>query len=445
MTARRHSLLPFFAWCLLLLLLVEAASGDDAGYYSTLGVKKKTSTKDIKKAYKKLALKYHPDKCRNCSEEELEKNEQKFVKVAEAYSVLSDDESRDIYDRFGKKGLEAKEKGVDPEAAGFGFGGGGGGGGFGGGGFSGGAGFDAFSMFEEMFGGAPTGGRRRGGQQRMQFNFGGGGFPGGMGGGFPGGGMGGFPGGGGGRPAEELFPKGGDIAPLGKAKFPDSSSKFLWLAVFYDNSDQDCMAAKPNIMELAKKVKGTFKVGAVNCGRSESEAKFCVSKGIDLEKLPVFGMVVDAKVSLFEDAGPTPSAKALHNFAVEKMPFSFVQNINHVSQVDDRLRKTARSKRKAASVLLLTDKYETSPLYASLAYQYRSNFAFGESRAKNLGLAKEFGAKKYPLLIALVPSKDAKGPETVIKYDGAINANALAKWLDRLEERLGIQTQKKKK
>ena len=140
------------------------------------------------------------------------------IQVAEAYAILSDDKKREIYDKYGKSGLEAHEQGVDPEAAGFGgFGGFPGGGGgqqfhFGGGG----GGFDPFSMFEEMFGSA-AGGGGGGGGQHFEFNFGGGGggfpgggFPGG-GGGFPGGGFpgggGGFPGGGGGRQAQELFPK----------------------------------------------------------------------------------------------------------------------------------------------------------------------------------------------------------------------------------------------
>jgi len=360
--------------------------------------------------------------------------------VAEAYAILSDDKKREIYDKYGKSGLEAHEKGMDPDAAGFGggFGGfpGGGGGGqqfhFGGGG----GGFDPFSMFEEMFGGAAGGGggRGRGGQQQFQFNFGGGGggFPGG-GGGFPGGG---FPGGGGGRPpAQELFPKGGDVAPLGKAKFPDAKSKFLWLVVFYDNSDQDCVNAQPAVVQLAKKTKGTFKVGAVNCGRSQTEAEFCASK-VDVQALPAFGMIVDGEFSAMEQ-GRMPSAKKLHDFAVEKMPFHLVQNINHVSHVNDRLMASVSKERKSAAILLLSDKYETSPLYASLSYQYRKNFIFGESRAKNLALAKEFGVKKYPTIVVISGKID--------KYDGEMKPDALTKWLDGLEERFGVAEKKKKR
>ncbi|MBN1472679.1 MAG: DnaJ domain-containing protein [Syntrophaceae bacterium] len=65
-------------------------------YYKILGVDKKASTEDIKKAYRKLALKWHPDKNPN------NKNaEEKFKKISEAYAVLSDQEKRGQYDNFG--------------------------------------------------------------------------------------------------------------------------------------------------------------------------------------------------------------------------------------------------------------------------------------------------------------------------------------------------------
>eukprot|EP00561_Arcocellulus_cornucervis_P000273 CAMPEP_0185824798 /NCGR_PEP_ID=MMETSP1322-20130828/30163_1 /TAXON_ID=265543 /ORGANISM="Minutocellus polymorphus, Strain RCC2270" /LENGTH=428 /DNA_ID=CAMNT_0028522469 /DNA_START=107 /DNA_END=1393 /DNA_ORIENTATION=+ len=425
-TKRRSSVL---ASALVLLLLLESSSAQYGGrrqqqrggrqrqaqqegdYYSVLGLRKGTSSKEIKKAYKKLALQFHPDKCKDCSDDERQTNEKKFVEVAEAYSILSDDKKRGIYDKYGKSGLEAHEKGMDPDAAGFGGFPGGGGGGqqfhFGGGG----GGFDPFSMFEEMFGGAGGGG---GGRGRG----------------------GGFPGGGGGRPpAQELFPKGGDVAPLGKAKFPDAKSKFLWLVVFYDNSDQDCVNAQPAVVQLAKKTKGTFKVGAINCGRSQAEAEFCASK-VDVQALPAFGMIVDGEFSAMEQ-GRMPSAKKLHDFAVEKMPFHLVQNINHVSHVNDRLMASVSKERKSAAILLLSDKYETSPLYASLSYQYRKNFIFGESRAKNLALAKEFGVKKYPTIVVISGKID--------KYDGEMKPDALTKWLDSLEERFGVAEKKKKR
>jgi len=70
-------------------------------YYETLGVSKDASTQEIKKAYKKLARKHHPDMNKGDTKEA----EKKFKKISEAYEVLADPEKRSNYDRFGKEGV----------------------------------------------------------------------------------------------------------------------------------------------------------------------------------------------------------------------------------------------------------------------------------------------------------------------------------------------------
>jgi len=70
-------------------------------YYKTLGISKSASEDDIKKAYRKMALNYHPDKNKSPGAEE------KFKEVAEAYEVLSDPEKRKLYDKYGEEGLRA--------------------------------------------------------------------------------------------------------------------------------------------------------------------------------------------------------------------------------------------------------------------------------------------------------------------------------------------------
>ena len=110
-------------------------------YYEILGVEKGASDADIKKAFRRIAMKYHPDRNPDSADAE-----EKFKEAQEAYEILGDDEKKSAYDRFGHAGVDGN--------AGGGFGGGGG------------AGFsDVFGdVFGDIFGGG--GGRGRSGPQR---------------------------------------------------------------------------------------------------------------------------------------------------------------------------------------------------------------------------------------------------------------------------------------
>ncbi|KAK7108927.1 hypothetical protein V1264_013062 [Littorina saxatilis] len=70
-------------------------------YYIVLGVEKSSTDREIKKAYRRLALKWHPDKNPNNKDEA----EKKFKEISEAYDVLSDKKKREVYDRYGKEGV----------------------------------------------------------------------------------------------------------------------------------------------------------------------------------------------------------------------------------------------------------------------------------------------------------------------------------------------------
>ncbi len=123
-------------------------------YYEVLGVSKSATADELKKAYRKLAIKYHPDRQQGKSDEEKKEAEERFKEAAEAYDVLSHPDKRQRYDQFGFAGNQT-------------------GGGFSGGGMSM---EDIFSQFGDIFGGgafgdlfgsAFGGGSRRGGSSRV--------------------------------------------------------------------------------------------------------------------------------------------------------------------------------------------------------------------------------------------------------------------------------------
>jgi curved DNA-binding protein len=120
-------------------------------YYKILGVKKESSDTEIKKAYRKLAMKYHPDHTKGDKSAE-----EKFKKISEAYAVLSDKDKRKEYDTFGSEGFHQRFSQEDIFR-----------------------GFDFGDIFREFgFGGAESfgggGGRRFNFGQGSAFNFGGG-------------------------------------------------------------------------------------------------------------------------------------------------------------------------------------------------------------------------------------------------------------------------------
>ena len=207
--------------------------------------------------------------------------------------------------------------------------------------------------------------------------------------------------------------------------------------MFY-NTRNDAVEAAPQLELLAEKA--PFKIGAVDCGHAR-EAPFCQdmlgnhkSQGQELQ----FAMVLHGELQFYDGStSNAPTAKSLYEFALDSMPRSLIVGINHMIQLKERLSSKTNGK---GAILLLTDKYETSALYFCLAYRFRDSFTFGESRAKNLGLAKEFQVKKYPLLVALVPL--GKGDERyndefdISRYQGNMKFDALSKWVDGVAKKL---------
>ena len=89
---------------LICILLVIIYAGED--YYVMLGFKQNADEKEIRKAFKKASLKFHPDK----NPDNKEEAGQRYMKIAYAYEVLTDPEKSEIYDKRGEKGLKYYRK-----------------------------------------------------------------------------------------------------------------------------------------------------------------------------------------------------------------------------------------------------------------------------------------------------------------------------------------------
>ena len=119
-------------------------------YYETLGVPRNAGEEDIKKAYRKLAMKYHPDRNQG---DAAKTAEEKFKEVKEAYEVLSDSGKRGAYDQYGHAGVDPNMRGPGQGGEGFG-------------GFA-----EAFGdIFGDVFGGGRRGGGGGGGRQVFRGN-----------------------------------------------------------------------------------------------------------------------------------------------------------------------------------------------------------------------------------------------------------------------------------
>ena len=378
----------FFA-LIFLFLLMNTECGQD--YYKLLGVKRTATKAEIKKAFKKLSLKYHPDK----NKDNPKKAKEMFIKIANAYEVLSNDEKRKIYDQYGEEGIKANEQG------------GGGGAHFN---------FDNMGfeeIFSQFFGG--------GGGAKFEFNMGGGGNRGkkGKSSGF--GGFGGifdtiFGGGGGNGGGFGGFEQGGQQRRSQKGGMKDQnyfkntkvqslkmksltllySRKNIWFVYFYRKGDQNYEQYVKTMIEFADKTDGLFNGGAVNCIKDEE-----ICEEFEISQTPSIMFFSENEKDYNKYEGKV-DFNSLFNYATKRMSYY----VNEITK--EKLGDFFAKKPDKYHVILFTSKESTPSLYKALSKFFINKLIFGEVHKTQTELVELFKIKEFPTLMVMLDEEKNK-------------------------------------
>jgi len=163
--------------------------------------------------------------------------------------------------------------------------------------------------------------------------------------------------------------------------------------------------------------RGVVKVGAVDC---EAEQSLCADHGV--ESFPTVKLIIAGGRGEMEYT-EAKTARALHDFAVENLPTEVV-NLRTKPHLEDFLSGPCKEASSGCCAVLLTDKYETSPVYKSLSVQHKGVVALGEARASNKIIAKEMGVDDFPSLVMV-----CNGEPSV--YDGELKAAPLTEFIGK--------------
>ena len=375
--------------------------GED--YYKILGVKRNASKKDIRKAFKKLSLKYHPDK----NKDNPEKAKQKFIKIAEAYEVLNDDEKRKIYDTYGSEGVKQHEQG---QSAGpnmnmnnfqFNFNG---------------QNFDGQSfeeIFNKFFGGGMGGGFRQE-KRGKKGSFGGfSDFFGGFGDMFGNGNKKNFN-------NQQYYQKNnnrnfhGGFHEEETPNYFENSKVILvnmnilskiykrkkpWFILFFSPRDRNFKNFRNLFINLSKKIDPSIKIGAVNCDTDEE-----ICEEFDIKKIN--------EILFLSDNVKEKNIIYNGDLSVQKLKeFGEKYLINYVIKVTDKNYKNFINKNDSLfHVILFTEKTETPSIYRIISKNYNEKFVFGMVNKNDKELINKFNnVDKFPSLFLLIDDENYNG------------------------------------
>jgi hypothetical protein len=447
---------------ILMLLLLALSSAAD--YYKVLGIRKGASEREIKKGYRKMALKFHPDK----NQDNKEDAEKQFLEVSRAYAVLSEPEKRKLYDECGEACLDQngnvdvnKSDPRQQHRSGPPFSNGGpthsnvrftnedaeeifkqffGGGGFGGGGLNFGGGSN--------FGGSRSNLRQQPQQQRL------------------------FPKQAIGKPKVAFLT--GDRFP-GLGKHTDNSH--VWMILLCSHNDKNCRDYASVWQKLAKLVHPVVKVGTVDCSASSNSQicqRFITQKHQAGKPLVLRVGISDTsaagKFAIFQRKpaqSPAQQVEQLARFAYAALPTKSkltgsskgkhssssvykLHNVRTPQHLDSFLKtcrdscasgtKPRKGERGAACscVLIFSSKYESTPAAKAIAAHLSSQPATGKSAdaivgevrasSKDHTLAKKYGVTSHPDVI-IVAAQDGKEIRRYKPKGGVYSAHSILKFI----------------
>ena len=362
---------------LLFLFIVVLCKKD---YYKILEVDRSATQEQIKKKFKKLSLKYHPDK----NKKNPEAAKQKFIEVANAYEVLSDPEKKKIYDIHGE---EAVNEHTARENTG------------GRGGFNTGGSFE--DIFNQFFGGGHRGHGGHGGHGGR----GGGNFQGGF------------------RQnmhhqeeEEKNYFENTDVINL---KMNNLSKLYgrsqIWFILFFNANEQEFESLKEMWKTLAEKCYGIFKVAVVNCKFDEE-----ICEEFSIRKTPLIVYFPESSDNEEVYRG-IKKWEEIFKFGAVKMQ-SFVRSINSENYGDFITSNPTQHK-----VILFTSRKTTPPLLKALSKHFKGKLSFGETRPGEKELVDKLGVKNFPTVMVLSEPENYKG----ITYEGPLTRDSLEKFLNQ--------------
>lgn len=331
----------------LILHLTLVLCGRD--YYKLLGVKRNADENQIKRAFRKMSVKYHPDKNRDNPDAT-----KKFQEIAEAYEVLSDPKKKEIYDMYGEEGIKQDSQREAQQ---------------GGGGHPGFQGMDIDEIFKHFSAGG-FGGGFGGGSQQFHFNMGGGG----MGGGFGGQQR---------QQVEDPF-KEVDVVRINIETLSEFyRRKIPWVMFFYKPTSSKTKLIAEELKILSERMYDIIGVGVVDC---VEEVEVCEELGV--YKTPTIKIYSEK----FTDEGEKYKGKfewkPISSAATAKMQ-SFVSLVTDNNYFDFIGRDKDYMK-----VILFTNKKGTPPMYKALS-KFGKKFKYGIVR-DDQELVKHFKISSLP-------------------------------------------------